>query len=451
MTDTEIGRLDTPGDAAAVPRKAGGNRLVLCAAFVALMLGLGVELDRAAAAERRPLDARVVWSGADHAVIASEDSLEVAQGDSIAFISRGRTIATGAIVDIIESTAAVVVLSAAFGDSLAHRVTDQLELVRRPIPAPPVLRVGYPSGSRSNLIIDCGRTTLTLPGPVHAYRVEEKTDHRFRLVRDPDAIVRPSWPDTLIVRLFDESGDEEIAMERGDLDVAVFWPGELSTHARALPTMIEGVGTMRRGVIGAIWLGPERAPDDSVAITVPDLHALGQLQTDLLGYDLAPYGVRGFEHPDSSWRPSAEHSTARFEVDHALPGWRALEVYLDRHSGPRAARERPGRIWVFYVDAPWYDPPAVANAIARRFGSGPVPPACRARAESLAAEFRGPGNRFADARALQRVLGERLHARMLFVPACALLCRPALREYLRFGPGLESLGNLLDCSPAPPR
>src|SRR4029077_8015933 len=45
----------------------------------------------------------------------------------------------------------------------------------------------------------------------------------------------PPAPDTLLVRLYGESADEEIALERGELDVAVFWPGELSTRMREDP------------------------------------------------------------------------------------------------------------------------------------------------------------------------------------------------------------------------
>jgi len=40
------------------------------------------------------------------------------------------------------------------------------------------------------------------------------------------------WPDTIHVHLFDEASDQEIALERGDIDAAVFWPAELSTRMR---------------------------------------------------------------------------------------------------------------------------------------------------------------------------------------------------------------------------
>jgi hypothetical protein len=52
----------------------------------------------------------------------------------------------------------------------------------------------------------------------------------MRMTRD--SIPSSIWPDTLHVFLFYDPLDEEIALERGELDVAIFWPGELSRRIR---------------------------------------------------------------------------------------------------------------------------------------------------------------------------------------------------------------------------
>src|SRR5262249_17395102 len=89
-------------------------------------------------------------------------------------------------------------------------------------------------------------------------------------------------PDTLLVRSFDESTDEEIAFERGDLDAAVFWPGELSARMRHDARFRSAEMSVRpRGLLACI-----AAPGDTLAPPEADLSALNR---DALGGDLLPW------------------------------------------------------------------------------------------------------------------------------------------------------------------
>ena len=261
MSDTPITHLDTPGRALPPHRTPGA---IFIAFLVALCLGgwcAGSD------ALELPLNAKVVWAGDGTAVIASDEPLALAAGDLVRFIARGKPVAEGLVLNLIVPRVAVVGLGSD-GSLAGVKKLDRLRLLadRRSLHAPGVLRVGYPSGSRGNLLFDCGLVTPRASGSEGVYRTETLTDHRLRLVRDPEAFASGPWPDTLLVRLFDDSADEEIAWERGDLDVAVFWPGELSPHARGVgQTKEQMTSDLRaRGLLGAIWLGSDAGGDPVV-------------------------------------------------------------------------------------------------------------------------------------------------------------------------------------------
>ena len=107
----------------------------------------------------------------------------------------------------------------------------QIQVVPFGMHAPPVLRVGYPSPPRSSLLFECGSVALQLPQDGR-YWVESIEGRTYRFIRERGVESSAPWPDTLLLRLFDDVDDEEIALERGELDVAVFWPGEASAHIR---------------------------------------------------------------------------------------------------------------------------------------------------------------------------------------------------------------------------
>lgn len=286
-----------------------------------------------ALAEPRELPASVVWVNGDRAYVASPDSSALRRGLRIELRDRRRTLATGQITDVVDRVLATVWLhegSLARVKRLARvRVFGESGVVR---PAP-TLRVGFPAGTRENLAIDC-------PSPAfdetpQRFRAETLAPDAWRLVRimPPDASA--PWPDTLLVRLFAEAADEEIALERGDVDVAVFWPGERSTRMRDDPRWRDAPrGIVARGIVAAI------APDGAAAAADvvrhdPMLTALNaqMFAGDLLSWsELAPgpasSGDGGFSQQGA---PSA-----RYAVDAALPGRAVLERFLNRAAPGRA-------------------------------------------------------------------------------------------------------------------
>src|SRR5262249_42508998 len=98
--------------------------------------------------------------------------------------------------------------------------------------APALLRVGSRAPGRSANPFPCARTELGLDAATHRI---ETSGRALRVTRLPDAPASTSWPDTLLVQPFDDPADEEIALERGEIDVGGFWPGELSSHLREHP------------------------------------------------------------------------------------------------------------------------------------------------------------------------------------------------------------------------
>src|SRR6185436_8262628 len=95
------------------------------------------------------------------------------------------------------------------------------------------LRVGLPSPRRSNLLFTCD-AALAVPrigSATYARDTLDATGRRWLRVPAPSPeSVGTRAPDTLSVRAFEDATDEEIALERGELDAAVFWPGELSAR-----------------------------------------------------------------------------------------------------------------------------------------------------------------------------------------------------------------------------
>ena len=148
------------------------------------------------------------------------------------------------------SEGGLAVARLASGTLAKQRKLDRLRVLvaHQPLPFPSTIRVGFPSGRRAALRFGCDPWTLR-PPPGIDYRMEP-TGRRngYRLTRDSvdtyaegyysDAASRSpaaSWPDTIVVSLFDDAAEEEIALERGDLDVALIGSDELSTRMRESP------------------------------------------------------------------------------------------------------------------------------------------------------------------------------------------------------------------------
>lgn len=275
-------------------------------------------------------------------------------GLSVSFVFRRKTIAAGEIFRVFDrELAAVTILSG----SLEH--VKKLERVRilaerrRPT-ALAVLRVGYPSRSRINLLFECGELSVRGPLSPGMYRTEVLSERSSRLVRDPVATLDPPWPDTLLVRLFDEAADEEIALERGELDAAVFWPGELSSHLRDQPRWRDFLtGTLDHGIVAASWSAADGVRDSSDSLPFAADSLLSSLNREIFGGDLAPWRevmARGGRSLSPAGMGSPD--LARFEVDPGMPGHQLVERFLNRSRKPQSARENLSVLRVLYLDLP---------------------------------------------------------------------------------------------------
>jgi hypothetical protein len=188
------------------------------------LVALTAATANAADAETR-LDARVVWVSGDRAILAATDSLPLESGDALTFQERGRLLARGEVASVIDRGVAIAMIHT--GSLAGVRRFDRVRVLHSPMPIRPgALRIGVPSRSRPGPLGPSD--TLGVDSPAEAgYRAETVGEREIRRVREPLGS-DGAWPDTLTVRRFDDAADEEIALERGEIDVAVFWPGEPS-------------------------------------------------------------------------------------------------------------------------------------------------------------------------------------------------------------------------------
>lgn len=303
MTDTET-TLETRNARPALLIAA----LLLIAAFPAQ------------AVEPTPLDARVVWVRGQHAYMAARDSLTLAPFSRVTFTLKSKPIATGEVERLVDGAMAVARITSGSLDGARH--LDRVRVVAEPPRGPRLLRVGYPSGKRTHLLFACESVAIA---PPLAYRLDGE-GAPYRLIRNGDDLRHARWPDTLIVRTFDDAGDQEIAVERGELDVAVFWPGELSPHMREHPRGKDRLAwPLERALVGEIpeWSSTETRCTTALRAAAA-FRALGLslLRGDL---DVSPDGVASCS---DTIPPSP--AVVRYDVDPSCPGYAMLERFLNR-------------------------------------------------------------------------------------------------------------------------
>jgi hypothetical protein len=293
-----------------------------------------------AAADATPFDARVIWSRGDRAYIVARDTVWVSAGSSLRFFEKKKEIASGVVMLVEDSMLVVARIMSGSLARVKHLDRIRVEAERGASAARTALRVGYPSSSRVQPFFECRRMVL---GP-QGYRADTLGERSYRLVR---SVPKPPEPDTLQVRLFDDAADEEIALERGELDAAVFWPGEASTHIRQAMNWDGRSSACRyRGVVVTRMMSPPDLPsddDNSDFYGLPrrvDRGLLDSLNTELFHGDLqAPLGWAG---------GGGNESPALFRVDPSCPAHDAIEKFLNRGASTRAT-------WSYslmYLDVP---------------------------------------------------------------------------------------------------
>jgi len=200
------------------------------------------------------------------------------------------------------------------------------------------MRVGLPSARRRNLLFTCDAQALAPPRIGSATYAPDSLDparHRW-LRRDegaPHDSAGAAAPDTLIVRAYEESIDEEIAFERDELDAAVFWPGELSAHMRTDARFLSPrLALAARGIVACV-----AAAGDSLGVPQADMEALNR---EAFGGDLLSW---------SELEPAAGgDAPARYSVDEVLPGARSIARVLARVARPGGTRA----LKLVYLDQP---------------------------------------------------------------------------------------------------
>jgi hypothetical protein len=347
---------------------------------------------RAASAEPKPLPARVLWAHDGALYVAADDTTALVPGMTLELLRGRRRLATATVTRRLDGHVAVARLESGSLDRERRLERLQLRGEAPPVARMPNLRLGLPGRGRTSLLFRCASTGVETRFAGAEYRVDTLRAGALRLLRvAPIGTTNSATaPDTMLVRFFSDAADQEIALERGELDVAVFWPGELSPHMRADPRWREPARGLRaRGVIVAML--PAR---DTLGIPGA---APAALDREAFAGDLLPW---------SELEPTATSASAPvgWQVDPALPGARLLERILGRASSPTATR---------LARLTWLDVPVAAR-------------------DAVQATWRGPG------------------VQPLFALRCPVLASPAFRPALE-APGVADLfANLLRCETGTP-
>jgi hypothetical protein len=392
----------------------------------------------------------VLWTHAGRVYLAAPDSRSIAPGKYLSLVYHGRELASARVEKVLYKELAVARLTSGSLVGVAHFDSIEVRTQAQPVPRLAMLRLGVPSARRSLPILG-GAGMASDPANIPApFRRDAAGDRSNRWVHDPaQASSGDAWPDTLVIRRFDDADDEEIAVERGELDMALFWPGELSLHMRQAARFQPPVpGALARGVIAGVRLDPDTAAARPAAFDAREWIDLVSFNRELFRGDLIPLersGARGGEEPRAGEPRTGR--PAHFQLDPAWPGRRVVERFLNRGAGVSKGDEPTATILLVYLDAPPSPPDSLARALAASLRDGPYPPHVRARADTLmalaAAAREGAGRRGSPADdPLERYLSERMRASFLFALGCPVVCQPELRLRLD-ALGADALVNLV--------
>lgn len=298
-------RTHTPGVHANPSRRAPARRVAVALAIALVMVPMTARAAAAPKDDWRSTNARVVWVREPMVYVAADSGVLV-PGMAIAIQNGKRNVASAFVERMLEP--GLWAARRHVGSFAREKRLDKLRVLTSPVLATPymTLRVGLPAPSRTHLLFGCAASRWNdLHGLPYVADTLGRRQVRLRRV---GSSVPSDEPETLLVRFFADVADQEIALERGELDVAVFWPGELSARMRADSRWGEPKRARRlRGVLACIGA-------DSLA---PDPGALTTLQRDVFAGDLEPLAV--VPRPGS---PPAR--LVRLEPDASLPGAAAL-------------------------------------------------------------------------------------------------------------------------------
>lgn len=208
---------------------------------------------------------RVVWSRGEIAYLecSAPDTLLV--GDRLVFVARGDTLALGTVERSDSGGLARAKLG--FGGLSVAIAFDRIDVhVLRPgLPTLSSLTIGCPAIDRASSLFACGSGTIAGRLPSAGYTLRGRKPSTQLFVRDSSGVAS-AWPESLTIWSFRDAADEEIALERGWIDVALFWPGELSTRLRESKRW-QGFryGARSRGVIVGVASG-ETSPAESASV-----------------------------------------------------------------------------------------------------------------------------------------------------------------------------------------
>jgi hypothetical protein len=336
--------------------KAGAAGWLRALRIALVCVGLAVALTPPALrAEPVPLNARAIWARGDRVYIALLDTLPLPSALPLTFRDGKRTVATAVATG--ERAGEVLVAMILTGSLEGVKRLDRLVVLgdrSSTVRAPRTVRWGYPSPVRRTPLFACDTCDLRLERLGAPYRIEEARDRSYRLVHDAAPGDGSSWPDTIVIRLYDDASDQEIAFERGEIDAAVFWPGEASRHARALS------GPMRLFLASREW-GVLVAAGNA-ELSERDFEPLDTMNEALFRGDLVPYlrpGPGDIGNLAGGGTTPGDARPVRFEVDEAIPGARLLRRALPAGRAPEAEPPAARSVRLFFLPVS-VDPDSIA-------------------------------------------------------------------------------------------
>jgi hypothetical protein len=245
-----------------------------------------------AAAQPKPLNAEVVWARGNRAHIASTDSIPVEIDDLLDFQVRGKTKAAGVVAEIHE--AGLITARITSGSLDREKKLREVRIRAEPasLPRLTTMRIGVPGRNRRCPLFVCPPQWLPYGwGAPNGYRSTTiaGTSPQAGFVRIDSIPLDGAWPDTIVLIPFEDAVDQGIAIDRGDVDLSIFYPGDPSpfvpTRRRDWKEVI--YGTRPRGVLAAIRFEDGDAGASSVAGSGPtEDSALEALNRDLFSGDL---------------------------------------------------------------------------------------------------------------------------------------------------------------------